>query len=145
MGQYFKDTEQLYKVFGTLFEKSKYDPKLGPKLAKAGLIIKFNYTDPSGSITINLKDKPAEEGAYVSYEFGESKWVPDVTMTQSSDFSHRFWYGKENAIAALAMRKIIASGAIPKAIALIPAIRPLHRLYPKILEELGMTELLIKE
>lgn len=145
MGQYFKDTEQLYKVFGALFEKAKHDPRVGPKLAKAGIIIKFNYTDPEGSITINLKDKPQEEGTYVSYEFGESKWEPDVTMTQSADFSHRFWYGKENAIAALVMRKIIAKGAIPKALALIPAIRPLHRLYPKILEELGMNELIINE
>ncbi len=144
MGQYFKDTQEMYDVFGALFGRASRDPQIGPKLAASGLVVRFNYTDPEGSITINLKDKPPEEGVWGTFEFGESTIEPDVTMTQSADFSNRFWQGKENAIAAIATRKITSSGSVTKAIALLPAIRPLFRLYPKVLEEMGLQDMIVK-
>jgi len=144
MGQYFKDAEHMYKCFGALFEKARFDPVMGPKLAQAKIIVRFEYTDPEGTITIDLKNKPQQEGAYATFYFGACDLVPDVVMKQSADFSHRFWHGKENAIAAIATRKISASGNIAKALALLPAIRPLFRLYPKVLQELGYNDLIVR-
>jgi len=144
MGKYFKDAEEMYRCFGALFERARFDPQIGPKIAKAGIIVRFEYTDPEGVITIDLKNEPKEEGAYATIYLGECDLSPDVVMKQSADFSHRFWHGKENAIAALATRKISASGSVQKALALLPAIRPLFRLYPKVLAELGRSDIIIR-
>ena len=144
MGQYFKDTEQMYECFGALFERARSDPTIGQKLARAGIIVRFEYTDPEGAITIDLKNEPQEEGTYANVYLGECDLAPDVVMKQSADFSHRFWHGKENAITAIATRKISASGDIGKALALLPAIRPLFRLYPKVLAELGYSDMILK-
>ncbi|MEW6203458.1 MAG: SCP2 sterol-binding domain-containing protein [bacterium] len=144
MGQYFSSTEEMYRIFGALYDRVKYDEEVGPKLAKANLIVRFNYTDPEGSVTINAKDKPADEKAFLDYRFDDNEQTPDVTMTQTADFSHRFWHGRENAIMAIATRKIKAEGNVAAALALLPAIRPVFRLYPKVLKDIGREELIVK-
>jgi len=144
MGQYFKDAAQMYECFGELFKRASLDPQIGKRLSQAGIIVRFEYTDPEGEITIDLKNPPREEGTYANVYLGECDLAPDVVMKQSADFSHRFWHGKENAITAIATRKITASGDVGRALALLSAIRPLFRLYPKVLAELGHPELVLK-
>ncbi|MGQ9478089.1 MAG: SCP2 sterol-binding domain-containing protein [Candidatus Bipolaricaulia bacterium] len=144
LGEYFKTAEQMYECFGTLFKRASADPQIGKRLAQAGIVVRFEYTDPEGAITIDLKNKPREEGAYATIYLGECPLAPDVVMKQSADFSHRFWHGKENAVMAIATRKISASGDVGKALGLLPAISPLFRLYPKVLAELGHPELVLK-
>ena len=44
MGHYYKDTTQLYDIYGHLMERLLTDEKIGPKFGSAGIIIKFIYT-----------------------------------------------------------------------------------------------------
>jgi putative sterol carrier protein len=145
MGEYFKDKEHMYECFGALFEKLRFSEKLGAKVAKSGMIIRFVWTDPDGCIVINFKDKPEEEGAFGAYTFDDMDSPVDVTTTQTADFSHRFWQGLENPIMALPKGKIKAQGAIGKLMGLVGVVRPAFRMYPKVLEELGYTELVLKK
>lgn len=138
----FKDSKDLETVFTAFIAEILAHPLIGPKLTRSKMIIQFQYTDPDHQITINLKD-PTKEGD-LPFAWGPTSLKPDVMFKQSADFSNRFWQGKENVIAAMAKRLVTAQGSIPKALQLIPIIRPSFRIYPKVLERLGMNHLVIK-
>ncbi len=139
---YFKDTEEFYKIYEEFMKRVLSDEAVAPKLAKSKIKIRFNYSDPDASILLNFADPPPE-GMYGSYEMGDSGTQADVTMTQSADFSHRYWQGKENAVTAIATRKIKASGAVQKALGLVTAIRPTFGIYKGVLKDLGYENMII--
>jgi hypothetical protein len=57
MSQYYKDAEDLYRIYGYFLDRVLKDEKIGTKMSKAGIIIKFMYTDPDAEITIDLKNR----------------------------------------------------------------------------------------
>jgi 2-oxoisovalerate dehydrogenase E1 component len=63
-------------------------------------------------------------------------------MTQSGDASHLFWLGKLNVPRAIATRQVVARGSVPKALALLPAVKPVFDLYEQALQELGYADLI---
>ena len=69
MSQYYKDVEDLYRIYGYFLDRVLQDEKIGTKMAKAGIIIKFIYTDPDAEITIDLKNPPAKPGYYGTFYF----------------------------------------------------------------------------
>jgi hypothetical protein len=140
----FKDSQELIAVYDAFLKEILAHPLIGPKLARSKMIVQFQYTDPDATITINFRE-PAPEGAVPGNPtWGETSIEPDVMFRQSADFSNRFWQGKENVIAALAKRQVTAKGSIPKALQLIPVIRPSFRIYPQILQKLGKTHLVVE-
>jgi putative sterol carrier protein len=88
--------------------------------------------------TVNAKDKPTQENAYVDVIQGDCDLNADVSMSMKADVAHQFWLGKINLVSALAKGEIKATGPIPKILKLLPAIKPLYDEYPKILRENGM-------
>ena len=125
----------MYKVFGSLFDNVKQDDELSQLLTKYPMVIEFNYKDPEGIITIDLANKA------VNYHFGKNGNKPDVRFFQSADVAHLFWMGKINVPIAIATRKIIARGSVPKALKLLPAIKPVFSLYPRVLQKIGEQDL----
>ncbi len=140
----FRDSQQFYACVGELMDRAKCDPRVGPKIAKSGIIIQFRYAEPDAMTTINARDKPAQPGAFVDVIHGPCTLKPDVIMTMRADLSHAFWHGRVNLVAALAKRDIIASGPIPKILKLLPAIEPLYQSYPVLLREKGFGDLVLK-
>jgi hypothetical protein len=140
----FRDTNQFYDCVGALMDQAKKDPKVGPKIAKSGIIIQFRYTDPEATTTINARDKPTQPGAYIDVIHGPTELKPDVIMSMKSDVSHAFWHGKVNLVAALSKREILASGPIPKILKLLPAVQPLYKEYPVLLRQKGYGDLVLK-
>lgn len=142
----FKDSAEFEKVYGAFMVEILKHPLIGPKLKRSGMIVQFQYKNPDVDVTINFKEShPTDSSLAGNYTFGPTPWEPDVTFIQSADFSNRFWQGKENVIAAMAKRQVTARGSIPKALQLIPVIRPSFRIYPQILERLGMKHLVVNE
>lgn len=140
----FKDSKEVEKVFDAFMREVLAHPLIGPKLSKSKMIVQFQYTEPDAQVTISFKDKPTDPKLAGNLTWGPTTLVPDVMFKQTADFSNRFWQGKENVIAAMAKRKVSAQGSITKALQLIPIIRPSFRIYPQILEKLGMKHLVIK-
>jgi hypothetical protein len=89
MSQYYKNADDLYKIYGYFLDRVLTDEKIGTKMSKAGIIIKFIYKDPDTEITIDLKNKPAKEGYYGTYYLGPCDLKEDVWSEQSADHSHR--------------------------------------------------------
>ena len=132
----FRNTVHLYQVLGALFDKAATDPAIASRLLKGNLIVRFRFSDPEGSVTIDLRSSP------ITYTFGESTLTPDVEMIQSGDTAHQFWLGRLNVARALATRKVISRGSVPKALALLPAVKPLFEMYHQVLRDLGYEEML---
>ncbi len=145
MGHYYKDTTQLYDIYGHLMERLLTDEKIGPKFGSAGIIIKFIYTDPDGEITIDLKNPPSKPGYYGSYYLGPCDVKEDVWSKQSADFSHSFWHGYENPVAAVAKGKISQGGNIVAMLKLLPVIKPAFVMFPKVLVDMGRGDLVIQK
>jgi pyruvate/2-oxoglutarate/acetoin dehydrogenase E1 component/TPP-dependent pyruvate/acetoin dehydrogenase alpha subunit len=132
----FHNSDHLYQVLGALFGRAAADPTIAERLLKGNLIVRFRFTDPEGSATIDLRRTP------VTYTFGESDLSPDVEMIQSGDTAHQFWLGRLNVARAIATRKVISRGSVPKALALLPAVKPLFEIYHQVLRDLGYEEML---
>ena len=140
----FRDSKHFYECVGELMDRAKFDPQVGPKIGKSGIIIQFRYTDPEAMTTVNGKDQPKQTGAYVDVVHGPSDWKPDVVMTMKADVAHAFWHGKVNLVSALAKKDILATGPIPKILKLLPAVQPLYKVYPALLREKGYSALILK-
>src|SRR5208283_161143 len=137
MGHYYKDSKELYDIYGHLMERLLTDEKIGPKFGSAGIIIKFIYTDPDAVITIDLKNPPSKAGYYGTYYLGPCAVKEDVWSKQTADFSHSFWHGYENPVAAVAKGKISQGGNIVAMLKLLPVIKPAFVMFPKVLEDMG--------
>lgn len=140
----FRDAKQFYETVGALMDKAKVDPNIGPKIAKSGIVIQFRYTDPEALTTINAKAKPTQPGAFVDVTHGPTKLTADVVMSMKADVSHAFWHGKVNLLGAIAKKDIVVQGPLPKVLKLLPAVEPLYKIYPVLLREKGLAELVIK-
>jgi len=141
---FFKDSQEMYKIHQALFDRLAAHPEIGPNLASSNLIVRFIVQDPDGIITVSCRQKPEEKEKYISYEMGESPLKPDLTFTCTSDFSHKFWQGKVNIVAALLSQEVKVEGNVPQAMKLLPVLKPVYDLYPQILKEVGREDLIIK-
>jgi alcohol dehydrogenase len=133
----FKDSEMLYSILVEFFEKLKAHPDLGPPLKKTNLCIQFIYKNPSGIITVDATGKELKNHK------GVFDGKPEVTMTMNADFAHKFWLGKANLVTALTRRLVVAKGNVPKTIKLLPILNPAFNLYPKHLQEKGLSHLVV--
>jgi hypothetical protein len=140
----FRDAAQFYACVGELMDRAKVDPQVGGKIGKSGIIIQFRYADPEAVTTVNGKDRPTQPGALVDVIHGPTDLKPDVVMTMKADTSHAFWQGKVDLVQALARKQITATGPIIKVIKLLPAIQPLYKVYPQVLQDQGCADLIIK-
>jgi 2-oxoisovalerate dehydrogenase E1 component len=132
----FQSTEELYQVMGTLFERLKAEPTIANPLLEGELVVRFRWQKPEGEATVDLRRGP------IAYTFGPSDLPADVEMIQSADVAHQFWLGRLNVAQAIATRQVIAKGSVPKALKLLPAIRPAFALYPEVLRQLGRDDLI---
>jgi len=143
MSQYYKDADDLYEIYGYFLGRVLQDPKIGTKMAKSGIIIKFIYTDPDAEITIDLKNPPQKEGYYGTFYLGPCDLKEDVWSKQPADHSHRFWHGLENPIAGVTKGIIKQGGKVTAMLKLLPVIKPAFRLFPVALQEMGRENLIV--
>jgi hypothetical protein len=134
---YFASSEQFKDILGNFFHRLTTDPVVSPKLKASKLKIRFDYSDPELSISMDLGKDP------IPILFNDDSFKPDVQMSMKADVAHRFWLGKVNLIAALTRREIVAKGPIPKILKLLPAIKPAYTLYPEYLKEKGRADLIL--
>ncbi len=145
MSEYYRDSDHLYEIYDSFLTSVLQDEKIGPKMAKANIIIKFIYTDPDCEILIDLKSPPEKEGFHGNFYLGECPHKEDVWSKQSADHSHRFWHGFENPIAAVAKGKVKQGGKITAMLKLLPVVRPTFRRFPEVLHSLGYDEIIVKK
>ena len=130
----FKTKEDLFQCIGGLFDWARETEEVAAPLAKTGLIIQLNYTEPDAIITVDCRDG-------VNWSRGASKDDPDVQFFMRGDIGHKFWMGHVNLLIALAKRDIKSKGPLMKVMKLLPKLKPLYKQYPAVLEKVGRGEL----
>jgi hypothetical protein len=141
---YFKDEAELRAIIGMLYDRVKMDLIVASRIREGKIVIQFRYSEPVGIATINAAAPPTQPGAILDVNWGEQPGLKvDVEMTMKADVAHQFWHGKVNLMAALTRRQIIAKGPIPKILKLLPAVEPVYKMYPKMLREIGRTDLIL--
>jgi hypothetical protein len=143
MGKYYRDAAQLYEIYGYFLGRILQDEKTGPKMAKAGIIVRFIYTDPDAEVTIDLKNPPTQPGWYGTYYLGPCELKPDVWTKQAADHSHSFWHGHENPVASVARGQVKQGGNVVAMLKLLPVVRSAFSMFPVILKEMGLEDLIL--
>lgn len=99
---------------------------------RSHLIVRFHYRKPEGEITVDGSD-----GEELKVYLGICDKKPTIQMYMDSDVAHKFWMGKVNLPAALLSGQIVSKGSVNKALALVPAVKPAHTVYPDIAAKRG--------
>ena len=133
----FKDSEQLEKVLYNFFILIANKKEIGTKLTAHKSILKFNYTDPELSITIDASKLEKPE---VFLNSGEVE--PEIELWMSADTAHKFWLGKVNLVMAITKKDIVVKGSVPKLLMLLPVIMPAYKMYSEYLKENNYQEIL---
>ncbi len=137
----FSSDRELYDIMGTFMQGASTHPEMGPKIRDSHIVIRFEYSDPEATITVDAKNPDNDK--YFRVLFGPSDLKADVVMTMSADIAHRFWLGKVNLTAALTRGQMKAVGPISQIMKLLPAIKPAYSIYPEHLKSLGRADLIL--
>src|SRR5436190_12763502 len=126
---YFKDDAEVYKYLGGVFRVANDVEGVGSNLRAADIVLRLDYSNPTSSITVVLKE-PAIEVIE-----GDSDLDPDVRMSMSADHGNQFWRGEYNVAVGLAKGQVKAKGLVTKILKLIPAAKPVFPIYRDLVGE----------
>jgi putative sterol carrier protein len=129
---YFSSSDELNQIMELLWNRIKADPEMSKKLIETKLVCQFKYRDPDGMLTIDCSD-----GQELKIIVGPTQVKPVIEMSMKADIAHEFWLGKVNVAMAIISGKIVSKGPTPKALALLPVIKPAYAIYPQVLQEAG--------
>lgn len=129
----FENKEIMETILGELFTKLLADPVMGPKFVASGITIKFNISDPGGTLWISPGD-----GTKGDVLWGDQDLKADVEMTLSGDTCHKFWLRHISMPIALAKGLIKAKGPMPKVLKLLPLLKPAYEMYPEHAKSYGL-------
>lgn len=117
----FKDSTFLYDSLGGFWQHLAERDDFKAAAKKAGLVIKFDITEPDAAIWITP----------TGICFGQQDIKPDITMSLTADTCHAFWKKDLSLPVALAKKRIKAKGNIAKVLKLLPVVMPAFDIYPK--------------
>jgi hypothetical protein len=132
----FADTPEAEKYIGGIFEAGFADPDVRQALARSGLVLRMNLSQPEAVITADLA------AAQVHYGDADAP-APNMTMTLDGETANRFWQGKVSIPLAVARKHITVSGALPKLIALLRHAKTMYAVYIQRLERDNRADLLV--
>ena len=137
----FESKEQLMKVFNRFWEEARKEKDVMDKLAKSQVVVRFDIEDPEVHLTINFKD-PGPHGEIGTLSF-DSTAQPEITVWSKSETTNKFWQDKLSTTVAMARGQVKLEGSVSKALGLLSKIKPLYKIYPAVLKELGYDNMIL--
>lgn len=137
----FESKEQFQEVFNKFWEKATTHSEIMEKLAKSQVVVRFDIEDPEVHMTINFRD-PGPNGEIGTLTF-DSDVEPEISVWSKSETTNKFWQGKLSTTVAMARGQVKLDGSVAKALGLLSKIKPLYDVYPEVLRELGLNDLVI--
>lgn len=137
----FESKEQLMEVFNNFWAKATQETEVMEKLAKSQVIVRFDIEDPEAHMTINFKEA-GPDGKIGTLSF-DSEVEPEVTVWSKSETTNKFWQNKLSTTVAMARGQVKLQGSITKALGLLGKIKPLYKIYPEILKEMGLDHMVL--
>jgi len=128
----FKDTAEVYAIQGGFLDWITKDELLRPKFVGSNTSFLVNYSDPPARILVDCTQDPPVVTCDPAADA-----VAEITLKMGADEGHMFWQGKLNLTSAMARRKVSIGGSMPKALKLLPAMRPAFGRYKTFLRDNG--------
>jgi putative sterol carrier protein len=132
----FNNSEEVTKYIGGIFEDAFEDPEIGPKLTDTGLVVAFDFSDPTALVVVDMPNKRVTGTAAGSPE-------PSATMTMTADLGNAYWQGKVNLPLAMAKRKVKVDGNVASLLKLAPLGKKLYAGYIQRLKDDGREDLIV--
>ncbi|BCP02701.1 SCP2 sterol-binding domain-containing protein [Mycobacterium paraintracellulare] len=132
----FKDSAEVTKYIGGIFETAFEDEEIGPKLVATGLVVAFDFSDPEALVVIDMANKSVREGL-------EGGPPPTATMSMTAETGNGYWQGKVNLPLAMAKKKIKVDGNVASLLKLAPLGKKLYPSYIERLKNDGRDDLLV--
>lgn len=131
----FKNSAEVAKYIGGIFEAAFADPDIGPKLVDTGLVVAFDFTDPEAVVVIDMANKAVREGL-------AGGTAPTATMSMTAETGNAYWQGKVNLPLAMAKKKIKVEGNVASLLKLAPLGKRLYPVYVDRLKADGRDDLI---
>jgi hypothetical protein len=135
--------EEMYEIAEKVAQRTLGEEELARKLQASKLILQFKYSDEERwgpdvipCVTVDCTVDP------LVISTGDTDLDPTILMTMEAFTAHLFWMQKLNLMAAITRGQIKAKGPIPKAMRLLPMLKPFYKNYRIVLAELGRDDLL---
>ena len=129
------------KIFNKFWEEARKETEVMNKLAKSQVVVRFDIEDPEAHLTINFKD-PGPNGEIGTLSF-DSTAQPEITVWSKSETTNKFWQDKLSTTVAMARGQVKLEGSVSKALGLLSKIKPLYKIYPAVLKELGYDNMIL--
>jgi hypothetical protein len=134
----FKDTDEVYAIQGAFLDWITKDDALRPRFVSANTSFMVNYRDPDARILVDCTQDPP-----VVTCNPPAGSTAEIDLNMGADEGHQFWQGKLNLTAAMARRRVAISGSMPKALKLLPAMKPAFPRYKEFLRDNGHADKVI--
>jgi len=138
---FYESTEQLQEVFERFWARASKETEVMEKMKSTKIVVRFDIVQPEMHLTINFRD-PDPQGRIGTISF-DSKVEPEIKVWSTSETTNKFWQGKLNATIAMAKGEVKMDGSIAKALGLLSKIKPLYTIYPQVLKEMGLTNMIL--
>jgi putative sterol carrier protein len=133
----FKNSAEVARYIGGIFEAAFDDPEIGPKLVDTGLVVAFDFTDPDAIVVIDMGNKAVRE----SLDGGQP---PTATMSMTAETGNAYWQGKVNLPLAMAKKKIKVDGNVASLLKLAPLGKKLYPVYVERLKNDDRDDLIVQ-
>jgi putative sterol carrier protein len=137
----FESKEQLMEVFNRFWVEARKETEVMEKLAKSEVVVRFDIEDPEVHLTINFRD-PGPNGEIGTLSF-DSDAEPEITVWSKSETTNKFWQDKLSTTVAMARGQVKLQGSVSKALGLLSKIKPLYKIYPQILKNMGLDNMIL--
>ncbi|MHA1770676.1 MAG: SCP2 sterol-binding domain-containing protein [Candidatus Thorarchaeota archaeon] len=138
---FYESAEQFKEVFTRFWEKAQEHEEIMAKMKKSPFIVRFDIVQPDVQLTIDFKN-PGPDGELGTISF-DSTVEPEIVVWSTSETTNKFWQGKLNVTVAMARGQVKMQGSIAKALGLLSKIKPLYKIYPEVLKELGLEHMVL--
>ncbi len=137
----FESKEQFIEIFNNFWAKATQEAEVMEKMTKSQVVVRFDIEDPEIRMTINFRD-PGPNGEIGTLTF-DSDVEPEIVVWSKSETTNKFWQDKLSTTVAMAKGQVKLQGSVTKALGLLNKIKPLYKIYPEVLKEMGLDHMVL--
>ena len=137
----FESKEQFIEIFNNFWAKATQEAEVMEKMTKSQVVVRFDIEDPEIHMTINFRD-PGPSGEIGTLLF-DSNVEPEIVVWSKSETTNKFWQDKLSTTVAMAKGQVKLEGSVTKALGLLNKIKPLYKIYPEVLKEMGLDHMIL--
>lgn len=131
----FKDADEVRHYIGGVFQAGFDDPEIGPKMQATGLVVKFEFSQPTAELVVDMGNAAIGDGAGMP--------APSATMAMTADLGSAYWQGKVNLPLSMAKGQIKVGGNVASLLKLAPLGKKLFPKYVAALRSEGRDDLIV--